>query len=170
MSLATARAALARHGLGDRVRELPGSSATVELAAAAIGCAPARIAKTLSFLVDDRPVLVVMAGDGRVDNRRFKQTFGVKATMVPGDRVEELVGHGVGGVCPFGVHNGVPVHLDGSLRRFPTVFPAAGSANSMVELTISELETASESTSWVQVAKLPDDAVNLSDDAGDRLN
>lgn len=102
MSLATARAALARHGLGDRVRELPGSSATVELAAAAIGCAPARIAKTLSFLVDDRPVLVVMAGDGRVDNRRFKQTFGVKATMVPGDRVEELVGHGVGGCVRSG--------------------------------------------------------------------
>ncbi|GAB3698362.1 YbaK/EbsC family protein [Mariniluteicoccus flavus] len=156
MGLEQARSALAQHGLGDRVREFATSSATVELAAAAVGCEPARIAKTLSFFVADSPMLVVFAGDARIDNRRWKETFGVKAKMIPAELVEGLIGHGVGGVCPFGVRAGVPIHLDASLRRFATVFPAAGSPNSCVELSLGELELASGSTDWVDVAKLPD--------------
>ena len=115
-----------------------------------------RIAKTLSFFVADSPMLVVFAGDARIDNRRWKETFGVKAKMIPAELVEGLIGHGVGGVCPFGVRAGVPIHLDASLRRFATVFPTAGSPNSCVELSLGELELASGSTDWVDVAKLPD--------------
>lgn len=156
MPIERAREALAAHGLADRVRETEGSSATVELAAAAIGCGPARIAKSLTFLVDEAPVMIVFAGDARVDNRAFKERFGTKARMIPGDRVEELIGHAPGGVCPFGVNPGVPVYLDESLRRFDVVYPAAGSASSMVELSLAELEQASGSVGWVPVAKLPD--------------
>lgn len=154
MSIATARAHLAAHHLDDRVTEFDTSSATVDLAAAALGCPPERIAKTLAFDVGGSPVLIVFAGDARVDNRAFKERFAVKARMIRGDAVEALVGHAPGGVCPFGVAPGVPVYLDASLRRFETVYPAAGSANSAIRLTLAELETAAEATGWVDVSAL----------------
>lgn len=154
----TARAHLARHGLAGRIVEPEESSATVELAAQALGTRPERIAKTLSFLVGDVPVLVVAAGDARVDNRAFKREFGVKATMIRAEEVEARVGHAVGGVCPFGVEPGVRAFLDTSLRRFDTVFPATGSSNSAIELTLPELEMAAEPVGWVCVTTVPDDA------------
>lgn len=140
-------------GLADRVLVFDQSSATVELAAAAVGCEPARIVKTLSFLVGDAPVLVLAAGDARVDNRAFKDAFGVKPRMIARDRVEELVGHEIGGVCPFGVPEGVDVHLDRSIQRFDEVFPACGSANSAVRLSPDELAHAAGSQSWVEVTQ-----------------
>jgi len=156
MSLTSARAQLAAHGLADRVTDFDVSSATVDLAAAALGCPPERIAKTLAFDVDGAPVLIVFAGDARIDNRAFKDRFGTKARMIAGDRVEALVGHAPGGVCPFGVHDGVPVHLDASLRRFDVVYPAAGSGSSAVRLTLDELETASDAAGWVDVGRHAD--------------
>lgn len=156
MSIERARTHLAGLGLAERIIETDESSATVELAAAALGTEPRRIAKSLTFLVEERPVMVVAAGDARVDNAAFKRTFGVKARMIPADRVEELVGHAVGGVCPFGVEPGVEVHLDESLRRFDEVYPAAGNDRSGVRLTPDELATAAGSTSWVAVTKLPE--------------
>ncbi len=155
MSLDRARAALRAPGLDDRIMVLDHSSATVELAATAVGCEPARIAKTLSFLVQGHPVLVVTAGDVRVSNPLFRQTFGVKARMIPADQVEDLVGHAVGGVCPFGVEDGVEVHLDRSLQRFDAVYPACGSANSCVHLTLDQLERVSGSAGWVNVTQPP---------------
>lgn len=155
MAIDRARAHLARFGLDGRIREFEESSATVALAAALLGTQPERIAKSLSFLVNGRPVLVVAAGDARVDNRAFREQFGVKAKMIPADQVEELIGHGVGGVCPFGVNDGVEIYLDESLRRFDTVFPACGSANSTVELSIAELEQATHDVGWVCVTTLP---------------
>ena len=141
------------YGMADRIREFPVSSATVELAAAALGVEGRRIAKTLSFQKDDGCVLVVAAGDARVDNRKFKDTFGCKARMLSPDEVLALVGHAVGGVCPFGVNEGVTTYLDVSLRRFETVFPACGSSNSAIELTLPELERFSGSSAWVDVCK-----------------
>ena len=155
MSFATARAHLAAHGLADRVVEFDVSSATVELAAAAVGCPPERIAKTLAFEVDGGPILIVFAGDARVDNRGFKNQFAAKPRMIAGDRVESLAGHAPGGVCPFGAADGVPVYLDASLRRFDVVYPAAGSANSAVRLTIDELLDASGAVGWVDVSQPP---------------
>jgi len=140
-------------GMADRVREFSVSSATVELAALALGCEPCRIAKTLSFLVDGRAILVVTAGDAKIDNAKYKAQFGVKAKMLSPDEVESLVGHAVGGVCPFGVNEGVTVYLDQSLKRFSTVFPACGSASSAIELTIPELENYSGYLAWVDVCK-----------------
>lgn len=140
-------------GMGGRVREFDTSSATVELAARAVGCEPARIAKTLSFLVDGSPVLVVAAGDARIANPAFKAQFHAKPKMLAPEDAERLVGHAVGGVCPFAMNEGVAVYLDESLRRFDTVFPAAGSANSAIELTLSELEEHSHAASWVNVCK-----------------
>lgn len=154
MAIERARAHLAGFGLDDRIQEFDRSSATVALAAQALGTAPQRIAKSLAFLVDARPVLVVAAGDARIDNRAFRERFGVRARMIPGDRVEEMIGHGVGGVCPFGVNDGVQIHLDESLRRFPTVFPACGSANSAAELSIAELEQVTGDVGWVAVTTL----------------
>ena len=151
MSFATARAHLAAHGLADRVVEFDVSSATVELAAAAVGCPPECIAKTLAFEVDGGPILIVFAGDARVDNRGFKNQFAAKPRMIAGDRVESLAGHAPGGVCPFGAADGVPVYL-ASLRRFDVVYPAAGSANSAVRLTIDELD-ASGAVGWVDVSQ-----------------
>lgn len=139
--------------LDGRIRELDESSATVELAAQALGVEGARIAKTLSYMVDGSPVLIVAAGDIRVDNRKFKDRFHTKAKMLTPEQAAELVGHAVGGVCPFGVNEGVKVYLDESLKRFETVFPAAGSGNSAIELTIPELEEASECAGWVDLAK-----------------
>lgn len=156
MSLERARAHLAEHGLADRIVETQESSATVALAAEALGTEPARIAKTLSFVVDGDAVLVVAAGDARVDNRAFKEEFGVKARMIPGDQVEELVGHAPGGVCPFGVDPGVRVYLDESLRRFDVVWPAVGNASSGIPLSLEELERAAKPRGWVHVTKLPD--------------
>lgn len=153
MSIERARAHLARFGADGRVREFETSSATVELAAAAVGTEPARIAKTLSFMVGETPTLVLFAGDARVNNQAFKATFHTKPKMLAADQAEQLVGHAVGGVCPFGVNDGVEVFLDESLRRFETVWPAAGSSNSAIELTLDELERFSGARGWVDVGK-----------------
>ncbi|MBQ5755421.1 MAG: YbaK/EbsC family protein [Oscillospiraceae bacterium] len=154
MSVEKARAALAAAGFPGEVYEHPESSATVELAAACLGCEPARIAKTLSFLkADGSAILIVAAGDAKVENRRYKETFGEKAKMIPGELVEELVGHAPGGVCPFGVNPGVKTYLDESLKRFVTVYPAGGSSNSSVEMTLPQLEEFSLCEGWVDVCK-----------------
>ena len=153
MSIERARAHLARYGLEDRIRELTVSSATVALAAEALGCEPARIAKTLSFENGEGAILILAAGDARIDNAKFKHRFGMKAHMLSAERVEPLIGHGVGGVCPFGINQGIPVYLDESLKRFDIVYPAAGTAASAVMLTLSELERASEADGWVDVTK-----------------
>lgn len=153
MSIERARKALAQAGLEDRILEFETSSATVELAAEAVGCEPARIAKTLSFAVGDRVALVVCAGDVRIDNPKFKAQFHTKAKMLPRDKAEERIGHGVGGVCPFGVEPGCDVYLDESLRRFDTVYPAAGNAASAVRLSCGELEGACDGARWVDVCK-----------------
>ncbi len=137
----------------ERVQELDMSSATVELAAAALNCEPQRIAKTLSFMVDSHAVMVVTAGDARIDNSKYKVQFSAKAKMLSPEEAETLVGHAVGGVCPFAVNEGVDIYLDVSLKRFDTVFPACGSSNSAIELTIGELEEHSEYISWVDVCK-----------------
>ena len=135
--------------------EFDTSSATVELAAAAVGCEPARIAKTLSFRVGDRVALIVAAGDARIDNPKFKAQFHCKAKMLSADEAEELIGHAVGGVCPFAVNEGCDVYLDESLRRFETVFPACGSSNSAIELTCEELDRYAHPVAWIDVCKLP---------------
>ena len=153
MSIERARAHLAQFGLAEKIREFDVSSATVELAAQAVGVEPARIAKTLSFMVGETPTLVLFAGDARVNNQAFKATFHAKAKMLSADQAAELVGHAVGGVCPFGVNPGVEVFLDESLRRFDTVWPAAGSSNSAIELTCEELERVSGARGWVDVGK-----------------
>ena len=153
MSMERARAHLKQYGLEDRIQEFSESSATVLLAAERLGVEPARIAKSLSFLVDSGAILVLAAGDVKVDNAKFKAAFHTKAKMLSPDQVEQLVGHGVGGVCPFGVNPGVKVYLDQSLQRFDTVFPAVGTAASAIELSIPELERVSEYESWVDVTK-----------------
>ena len=152
MSIERVRAFLKERGMEDRIREFPVSSATVELAAQALGVEPARIAKTLSFKLGDRVILVVAAGDARVDNTRYKAEFGGKAKMLTPQEAEELVGHRVGGVCPFGVNPGVEIWLDQSLRRFDTIYPAAGSANSAVVMNCDELEELTGGA-WVDVCK-----------------
>ena len=160
MSIERARRQLEKYGLADRIIEFTVSSATVALAAEALGTEERRIAKSLSFILNDRPVIVVAAGDARVDNKKFKATFGEKPRMIALETVEELTGHAVGGVCPFGVKEGVAVYLDASLRRFDTVYPAAGTSASAVRLTVPELERASESRGWVDVTKIPEDTEN----------
>lgn len=145
---------LKRFGMDGKIIELPASSAAVELAAKALSVEPCRIAKTLSFRAGDKVVLVVAAGDARVDNRKFKEFFGAKAKMLSADEAETLVGHAVGGVCPFAVNEGVGVYLDVSLKRFRTVFPACGSSNSAIELAPGELaEYASNFMGWADVCK-----------------
>ncbi|MBQ9009868.1 MAG: YbaK/EbsC family protein [Clostridia bacterium] len=153
MAIDKVKAYFEKFGMADRVREFDVSSATVELAAQALGCEPCRIAKTLSFLVDGHAILIVAAGDAKVDNPRYKAQFGTKAKMLTPEEAETLVGHAVGGVCPFAVNEGVRIYLDESLKRFPTVFPACGSSNSAIELSIEELEKVSGFTSWVDVCK-----------------
>lgn len=153
MAFDIAKEHLNRLGLGDRVKEFDVSSATVELAAQAVGCEPAHIAKTLSLLVGDHAILIVAAGDAKIDNHRYKETFHTKARMLTPDQVTQLVGHSIGGVCPFGIREGVEVYLDQSLKRFDIVYPACGSANSAVRLTIPELEQASGFKEWVDVCK-----------------
>lgn len=154
MSIEKVKAYFKNFGMEDRVMEFDVSSATVELAAQALSCEPQRIAKTLSFLVDGHAVLIVAAGDARIDNHKYKEQFGKKAKMLSTDEVVELVGHAVGGVCPFAVKEGAEVYLDASLKRFETVFPACGSSNSAIELTIPELEKYSGFLEWVDVCKL----------------
>ena len=154
MSIERVRAYFKTLGIESRILEFPVSSATVELAAAALGTEGKRIAKTLSFLVDGKAVLIVTAGDAKIDNRKFKDFFRVKAKMLSYEQVTELIGHAVGGVCPFAVNEGVEVYLDESLKRFETVFPACGSGNSAIELTIPELEKYSGYKEWVDVTKL----------------
>lgn len=154
MSIERARAYLKQYGIEERIQELPASSATVALAAKALGCEPQRIAKTLSFLVEEKAILIVAAGDVKIDNSKYKKQFGTKAKMLSSEQVTELIGHAVGGVCPFGVKEGVTVYLDESLKRFETVFPACGSSNSAIELTIPELEKYSAFVSWIDVCKL----------------
>lgn len=153
MSIEKARAHLKKHGLDDRIIELSVSSATVALAAEALGCEPAHIAKTLSFEHGDGAILILAAGDARIDNPKFKAQFGVKARMLSAEKVEPLIGHAIGGVCPFGINPGVPVYLDESLRAFDIVYPAAGNSASGVRLTVDELERASEAVGWVNVCK-----------------
>lgn len=133
--------------------EFPVSSATVSEAARAIGCKEDEIAKTLSFLVDDKPILIVASGNARIDNRKFKDEFLQKAKMIAFEDVEKLIGHAVGGVCPFGVNADVDIYLDKSLKKFEIVYPACGSSNSAVKLTLNELETASAYKKWVDVCK-----------------
>ena len=153
MSIERVKSFFQTYGMEGRIQEFDVSSATVELAAAALHCEPQRIAKTLSFLVDGHAVLVVAAGDTKIDNPKYKAQFGAKAKMLSPKEVEEMIGHGVGGVCPFAVKEGVEIYLDVSLKRFETVFPACGSANSAIELTIAELETYAKPVGWVDVCK-----------------
>mgnify|MGYP003620479287 FL=1 len=140
-------------GMEEKVMELDTSSATVELAANALGVVPGRIAKTLSFKTDENAILVVTAGEAKIDNSKFKQAFGTKAKMLTPDEVIEKVGHAVGGVCPFAIHENVPVYLDISMKRFDTIFPACGSSNSAIELTCGELFEYSKAIKWVDVCK-----------------
>lgn len=153
MAIERVRAYFREQGMEERIQEFNTSSATVELAAAALHCEPQRIAKTLSFMVDGQAMLVVAAGDAKIDNSKYKAQFGTKARMLSPEEVEELVGHAVGGVCPFAVKEGVNVYLDISLKRFETIFPACGSSNSAIELTIPELEEHSGYREWVDVCK-----------------
>ena len=156
MSIEKGRAYFRQFGMEDRVREFTVSSATVELAALALGVEGARIAKTLSFKKDDSCILILAAGDARIDNRKFKDRFHMKAKMLTADEVLELVGHPVGGVCPFGINEGIDVYLDESLKRFTTVFPAVGSASSAIELDLDELFKFSNALEWIDVCKLPE--------------
>ena len=153
MSFEKASGYLRSIGLEDRIIVPEASSATVELAAQAIGVTPGEIAKTLSFITKEGPVLVIAEGTARVDNHKYKETFHTKAKLIPGDRVEELVGHAPGGVCPFGIQEGVPVYMDESLRKYEIVYPAAGDDHSAVKLTVAELEQASRACGWVDVCK-----------------
>ena len=153
MSIERARNYFSKWNLQNRILEFAVSSATVELAAEAVGCEPERIAKTLSFIVGGDPVLIVTAGDRKIDNTKYKAQFVTKAKMLPPEEVEETIGHGIGGVCPFGINEGVIVYLDESLKRFSSVFPACGSANSAIELSIEELEKYSNSRAWIDVCK-----------------
>lgn len=153
MAIEKVKAYFREYGMEDKIQEFDVSSATVELAAAALQCEPQRIAKTLSFMVDDRVILVVAAGDAKIDNAKYKAKFGTKAKMLPPEKVETLVGHAVGGVCPFAVNESVEVFLDVSLKRFETVFPACGSSNSAIELTPDELGKYAGHADWVDVCK-----------------
>lgn len=153
MAIEAVKEFFSKYGIADRIRVLDVSSATVELAAQALGCEPGRIAKTLSFSANGQAILIVTAGDAKIDNPKYKARFGAKAKMLSPDEVESLVGHAVGGVCPFALNEGVTVYLDASLKRFRTVFPACGSSNSAIELSIPELEQYSGSVSWIDVCK-----------------
>jgi len=153
MSIEKVRAYFSSKNASDKILEFDQSSATVELAAKAVGCEPAHIAKTMSFLLGEEAILIVTAGDAKVDNKKYKATFHQKAKMIPWDEVEGFIGHAPGGVCPFAVKDGVRVYLDESLKRFDIVYPAAGSANSAVRLTIPELESYCPDAQWVDCCK-----------------
>lgn len=158
MAIEKVREYFKQFGMENRVLEFNVSSATVELAAQALGVEGARIAKSMSFKLGDEAILIIAAGDVKIDNRKYKDTFHVKAKMLSFDEVEEYIGHAVGGVCPFAINDGVKVYLDESLKRFETVFPACGSSNSAIELTIPEMEKYSAYESWVDVCKIPEQA------------
>jgi len=153
MSIEKVKEYFKKYNMNDRILEFEVSSATVELAAAALNCQPNRIAKTLSFMVKEMPILIVTAGDAKVDNSKYKAQFGTKAKMLTYDESLKLIGHPIGGVCPFAVNENVTVYLDESLKRFDTVFPACGSSNSAIELSIKELEKYSNFKQWVNVCK-----------------
>ena len=155
MSLEKAKAYLAEKGYADHVIELEDSSATVQLAAQALGVEPGMIAKTMSFLIGEEAILILTEGTARVDNRKYKDTFHMKAKMIPFEEVEKWIGHAPGGVCPFGIKEGVKVYLDESLKQFDTVYPAAGNDHSAVKLTIVELEEVAGAVGWVDVCKEP---------------
>lgn len=142
-----------QYNMEDKIKEFDVSSATVELAARALGCDGKRIAKSLTFLVDDKAIMIIAAGDAKIDNPKYKAIFSTKAKMLSYEQVEEYIGHTVGGVCPFAIKDSVTVYLDESLKRFDTVFPPCGSSNSAIELTIPELEKYSNYTSWIDVCK-----------------
>lgn len=154
MSLQEAKLYLTDKGYEDRIKVFNVSSATVELAALAVGTEPARIAKSLTFMVGDQPIMILCAGDTKIDNSKYKGYFHKKAKMLTRDQVNELVGHDVGGVCPFGIKDGVKIYLDESLKRFDKVYPACGSANSTVELTPAELELICVGIEWIDVCKI----------------
>lgn len=154
MSIEKVKDFFAEHAMADRIKEFDVSSATVELAAQALGCEPSRIAKSLTFLSEEGAVMVVAAGDVKVDNHKYKEQFAIKAKMLSPDEVISMVGHAVGGVCPFAINDGVKVYLDESLKRFDTVFPACGSSNSAIELTLEELEKYARPIAWVDVCKI----------------
>ena len=156
MSIEKVKAYFRSVGMEDRVMEFPVSSATVELAAQALGCEPCRIAKTLSFSVNGDPILIVTAGDTKIDNAKYKARFGTKAKMLSPEDALSKIGHAVGGVCPFAVNEGVTVYLDHSMKRFATVFPACGSSNSAIEMTMVDLEQHSGYSDWVDVCKIPE--------------
>ena len=153
MAIEKVREYFRQFGIEDRVQEFEVSSATVDLAAAALGCEPCRIAKTLSFMTEEGPILIVAAGDAKIDNPKYKAQFHTKAKMLTPDEAVSLIGHAIGGVCPFAVNEGVKTYLDSSLQRFKTVYPAAGSGNSAIELTLPELEKYANALCWIDVCK-----------------
>ena len=156
MSIDRAREYLRKYNLDDKIMEFSVLSATVSQAAEAINCKEMEIAKTLSFDVGGKPILIVVAGDSKIDNSKFKAEFHTKAAMIPHDQVEEKIGHAVGGVCPFGVKDGVKIYLDISLKRLKSVYPACGSSNSAIKLTVEELENISSKEKWIDVSRLVD--------------
>ena len=153
MSIDRVKEYFGKYNMADRIQEFEVSSATVELAALALNCEGCRIAKSLTFKVADKPIMIVVAGDAKIDNAKYKGQFAAKAKMLTAEEAVELIGHAVGGVCPFAVNDGVNVYLDESLKRFETVFPACGSSNSAIELTTEELEKYSGFTAWIDVCK-----------------
>lgn len=155
MSIDKVREYFRTFGIDDQILEFDVSSATVELAAQAVGCEPALICKSLSFKIDERTILILAAGDAKVDNKKYKACFGAKAKMLSPDEVVERIGHSISGVCPFAVNEGVEVYLDDSMKRFEYVYPAAGSSNSAIKLSLSELEKYSNYRKWVDVCKIP---------------
>lgn len=157
MALEEAKKYIEDLGYGDRVMVFEVSSATVELAAKAVGTEPEKIAKSLTFKVEDKPIMILCAGDAKVSNSKYKAFFHTKAKMLTFDEVHELIGHDVGGVCPFGIKDGVDVYLDESLKRFEFVYPACGSANSAVKLSIEELEKVSGYIQWVDICSVPEE-------------
>ena len=153
MSFIKAKEYLKEFNLEDRIMEFDVSSATVKEAAIALGCTEGEIAKTLSFIINDKPILIVTAGDSKIDNSKYKKEFNIKAKMIAFDEVEKIIGHSVGGVCPFGINENVEVYLDESLKQYEIIYPACGSSNSAVKLTVNDLETASNYLKWVDVCK-----------------
>ena len=153
MSIERAKTYLNQFGLVDRVMEFSVSSATVKDAAIAVGCTEDEIAKSLTFLIDNKPIMILTSGNSKIDNAKYKAEFHIKATMIPFADVEKLIGHAVGGVCPFGINDNVQVYLDISLKKYDIVYPAAGSDMSAVKLTIAELEKVSNFSKWIDVCK-----------------
>ena len=153
MSLQKAKEYLAQFNLADKIQEFNVSSATVELASKALNCEPGKIAKSLTFKLDDKRIMILVAGDKRIDNRKYKNKFNKKAKMLTPDEAKTLIGHSVGGICPFGVNDGIEIYLDESLKDYSTVFPACGSSNSAIELSIEKLEEVVPYKEWIDISK-----------------